>query len=534
MKWLASLGLATFFALLTALGLVSFPGHTFLLSDTQIYLPLFAHLKDPSLLRNELILQGAHLSYTIYDEVTLGLNALTTADFETVLVAQQAVFRWLGLWGAYWLARACGLGAAASVLVSSTLWLGAFVLGPAVITTEYEPVPRGFAVPLVVFSLGAMAKGRRWWAASALALAFLYHAPAVWPVLLIALFLRDRRIGIAIAGAALLLFGLAKLQPGVVQSQPFFSLLDASHRQIMQTRAAYNWISLWQPRFIWMYLLTGGLALLSYRRLRDVIPAALKPYCLWLPVIGLATMPLSYLLLEGVGWALFPQIQPMRALLFCHLLCQWLGAVAAARAIQEKRWIEAMAWLIVPLSLALRGDLLEFKPGDWQNEAILAFCLVLCAFVAYRWPRREFAFLLALALPVAYGEGFRARTYRPLENQALGDLSQWASMRTPKDSVFLFADLGRRLEPGIFRARANRAVYVCWKQGGQVNYFPQYALVWWERWSNLLAKGHAKMDYADLRRRGVQYLVLSSDAAKEDIAPVYASPNYRVYDLGPR
>jgi hypothetical protein len=534
MSWPARAILSAFFALLTAAGLIHFPGHTFLMSDTQIYLPLFAHLEDPSLLNKELILEGAHLSYTIYDEVTLGLRAATGLDFESVLLAQQALFRWLGLWGAFLLARACGLGLGASVLSSSILWLGVLLLGPAVVTTEYEPVPRGFAVPLVVFSLGALASGWRWWGAAALAVAFLYHAPAVWPLVLVALFLRDRRTGAAMLAAGALLFALAKLQPGVIQSQPFFSLVDTAHRQIMQTRASYNWISLWQPRYIWMYLLTGALALLAYRRLRQEIPAAARPYFLWVPLIGLATMPLSYLLLEGMGWALLPQIQPMRALLYCHLFCQWLGAIAAGRAAQLGRWWEAASWLLIPLSLSLRPDLLEFRPNDWRNEAILAALALACAWVATRWPRRELAFLLALALPLAYGEGFQARTYKTLENQPLRDLSQWASTRTPKDSVFLFADLGRRLEPGIFRARANRAVYVCWKQGGQVNYFPQYSNVWWERWTQVLAPGHAKMDYADLRRRGVQYLVLTSDTAKEYLTPVYVSPKYRVYDLASR
>ena len=62
MKWRQCLALSAVFAALTALGLLVFPGHSFLLSDTQIYIPLFEHLRDSRLLNSDLILSGAHLS----------------------------------------------------------------------------------------------------------------------------------------------------------------------------------------------------------------------------------------------------------------------------------------------------------------------------------------------------------------------------------------------------------------------------------------------------------------------------------------
>jgi len=99
--------------------------------------------------------------------------------------------------------------------------------------------------------------------------------------------------------------------------------------------------------------------------------------------------------------------------------------------------------------------------------------------------------------------------------------------------MFLFPDLGRRPEPGVFRARASRAVYVCWKQGGQVNYFPKYAEIWWERWSQLLAPNHPALNYADLRRRGITHLVFTKEVPAEDLPPVYFSPAFRVYQLNP-
>ena len=53
---------------------------------------------------------------------------------------------------------------------------------------------------------------------------------------------------------------------------------------------------------------------------------------------------------------------------------------------------------------------------------------------------------------------------------------------TPKDAVFQFGDAERRLEPGVFRARAKRALYVDWKAGGQVNFLQPFAMLWAERW----------------------------------------------------
>ena len=533
MKWRQSLALSAVFAALTALGLLVFPGHSFLLSDTQIYIPLFEHLRDSRLLNSDLILSGAHLSYTIYDEVSLALNRTLGFSFEQVLFGQQFVFRWLGYWGAFWLARACGLPLAASVLTSTLLWLGAFVYGPAIITTEFEPVPRGFAVPLVVASLGALAVGHRNASAVLIAIAFLYHAPAVWPVLLIALILRDWRTLSTVAGAAILLLSFAHYQPGTVQAQPFFSLIDPVHREILQTRAAYNWISLWPWQYWAQYLLTASLALAAFARVRTTLPPAVQPYFRWMPLIGLAMMPISYLLLEQLGWALFPQVQPMRSLLYCHLFCQWLAPLAAWREIKDRNWSRAACWMIVPLSLSLRGDLLNIPPDGWWKQALLLVVLFAAVYIAAKWPRREWAWAACFLVSLFFGDVLNARAYKPIASSALDALAVWAKDRTPTDSVFLFGDLGRRLEPGIFRARSTRAVYVCWKQGGQVNYFPQYAQIWWERWRALLAPNHPPLDYNDLRRRGIHYLVLTTQNPTKEIPAVYASPGYRVYQLNP-
>lgn len=523
--------LGAVFAVLTALSWISFPGHTYLISDTQIYVPLFEHLENSRLLPGELILTGAHLSFTIYDEVTLGLRSLTGLDWEWLLFAQQWLFRWIGYWGIYWLARSSGLGLAGSVLTSAVMGLGAFVYGPSVITVEYEPVPRGFAVPLLMAALGSLALDRPGRGGMFAGLAFLYHAPATWPILLIAVVYRRWKFLLPVVGAMGLLAILAAAQTGSMPSQPFFSVIDEATRKIQQIRAPYNWVSLWPAKWIWLYPLSAGLTVLALRRIGNRLPEGVRPFLLWMQPIGLLTIPLTYVLLEKAGWALLPQLQPGRAVLYCHLFCQFTGMVAAALEMEDKRPLRAFLWLIAPLSLALNGDVWDlWTLRPWQPAILLG--LTMAGLWCYqRWPRPALVWAGSLLVAVFCGEAFGARNYIPLETPELTALSRWAEGNTPLNATFLFPDLGRRAEPGIFRARAERTVYVCWKQGGQVNYFPAYAKEWWARWREILVPGHAKLDYEDLRRRGIDVLVLTKDQPKEPLPLLHTEGKYRVYAL---
>src|ERR1035441_10884281 len=72
-------------------------------------------------------------------------------------------------------------GTIAAVLVAAICSLGATILGPAVLTTKYEPPPRAFAVPLLICALGLAAHRRDLAAGAAAAAAFLYHPPTALP-----------------------------------------------------------------------------------------------------------------------------------------------------------------------------------------------------------------------------------------------------------------------------------------------------------------------------------------------------------------
>jgi hypothetical protein len=74
---------ATLFAgvLLIALLTYYFPGHTYLHQDTQIYVPMFERIWDPSVLAKDLSATRPHTTFTIYDETALALRYLTGQSF---------------------------------------------------------------------------------------------------------------------------------------------------------------------------------------------------------------------------------------------------------------------------------------------------------------------------------------------------------------------------------------------------------------------------------------------------------------------
>src|SRR5437588_12435960 len=102
---------------LSVLGFFGFPGHTFLQSDTQIYVPMLEHIWDPSTLARDLVATRPHLSYSLYDEIAIALRWLTHSSFYSVLVAQQLVFRALQIFGVYLLALSIPLQRKFALLV---------------------------------------------------------------------------------------------------------------------------------------------------------------------------------------------------------------------------------------------------------------------------------------------------------------------------------------------------------------------------------------------------------------------------------
>ncbi len=124
--------------------------------------------------------------------------------------------------------------------------------------------------------------------------------------------------------------------------------------------------------------------------------------------------------------------------------------------------------------------------------------------------------------------------YPRLETTELLALADWARASTPQQALFLFPDSGKTLDPGIFRARSLRGLYVDWKSGGQVNYFPEFSRIWWTRWVET-GSGRWRVtreDFLKLTAMGVDYVVLKKPIA--GAMPQFTSARYFAYATSSR
>src|ERR1019366_5634814 len=124
------------------------------------------------------------------------------------------------------------------------------------------------------------------------------------------------------------------------------------------------WISTWPAALVVHPLTLFAILLSAFVRIRRENPLELRVPVLGLGILGIASMPVSWLLLEHWRWALVPQLQPMRALLFVALMMQFLTAAAGVKA---RRPLEAAAWFALAF-------LIPLQPLAW-NRVVLAVAL---------------------------------------------------------------------------------------------------------------------------------------------------------------
>ncbi len=528
---LAALALAAF----TLLGYSVFPGRTWLQSDTQIYVPILERQFDPTLFARDEIALRPHVKFTFYDEITVALRRWTGAGFREVLAAQQLVFRAIGVTGAFLAALALGLPAPGALAAAGLFGLGAVINGPAVLTLEYEPVPRGFAVLALMLALG-LAMHRRWmWAGFVAVIATLYHpttSAPFWVCLLLHWrYAHDRREGIAlelsVAAAAAGLAVIALLQPFGADRQVMLGRIPPELEQIQKYRGAYNWISLWPAGWLWQYPLLAALGFAAWRRLRGWMRPEARFLSAALISYGLAMIPLQWLLLDIGKWVLMPQFQPARAVLWVAVMAELLSMAAAWKAAIEKRWTEAAAWLLLAFLLPSAGaaPIVEL----WKHPERLAAAAAAAgvAFTGARWPR--LAAVAAMAAFLVIPRVGRLELYPKLHSPELEELAGWARASTGKNDVFLFADAGRSLEPGVFRARALRALYVDWKSGGQANLLRDYGYEWKRRWEAVREARPPLLGLEEYARLGIDWMVVSPDNAPAGKLPAFRNARYAVF-----
>lgn len=510
-------------AALTLLGFFWFPGHTWLQQDTQIYVAILEHLRDPSTLARDIVATRPHVSYTVFDEIALALPF----DLKTVLQAQQALFRLCALAGVFLVALRLLHDQWKALLVAAIFGLGAAIRGPEVLLLEYEPVPRGFAVNLLFLALGLVAWEKWWWTGIAAGLAFLYHPPTAMPFLAVGVFawLVARRLPdaehllIPLGAAIIVLFLAAKFQRGEREAQHLFEFIDPDLEKLQRMRANYSWLSMWQPYWWWHYPIYGAISLGALWRLRKEIPKPLALFGDGLTLFGLLMLPVSWVLQETLKWSAMSSYQPARAVLLCSSLAIVFGAVAAFRA---PRWWESFLWLLPVYLIPVNTKMFT---TDWDGPRavlVVAFAGLSTAALHYRALLPVAALAPFLLIPT-WGH---VQNYPRLHSPELREAAEWARTSTPKDAVFLFAGFAKSNVAGIFRADAGRALYVDWKGGGQVNLLKQFAVEWWARWQAAAPERYdPRKDYGAL---GIDFVVIPQAKLPPAANPAFRNGTYAV------
>jgi hypothetical protein len=532
----------------TWLGFQVFPGHTYLQSDTQIYLPILERMDEPGYLSRDLVATHPHVSYTIYDEVALSLRRALQLDFEKVLVAQQILFRVLGFLGIYLFATAAGLSAMEAFLTSALLHLGGALLGPAVLVVEYEPVPRAYALSLIFLSLGLFSQRLPLLAGFAAGLAFLYHPPTAapfWAVVLLC-YLFDRHIRplarstfVALVVAVLLLANLAQLQPGVVEQQRLFGYLSSSLAAILHIRTRYVWVSLWAGHDIWSYLTLYVCGVWATTSIWASLNRPSRWFLVTLPFVGIASVPVSFILLEQLGLAVIPELQPARLLVFTVVCASLACSIAGIQAARECRRMEAFLWFLPVLAVPINTRVLDLLVlTSWPAVRLFGLWLALAAclmwvLVSTGQHRRPLIRGAALAVPVLAMFLLPlagVSNYPRIDKRPVEDLARWAETNTWGSSVFLFPDAGHGLAPGIFRALCRRALWVDWKSGGQANYFESLGQEWWSRFQQTMDGPFTAARLQGMLDLPIDYYVLRQQNRLASPKPVFENEVYAVYD----
>jgi len=511
-------------AVFTLLGFFFFPGHTWLQQDSQIYVAIFEHLRNPGLLDRDPVATHPHVTYTLFDEAARVLREALGTDFHLGLTLQQIALRWAGLIGVFLLALRLGLNRWGAVFAAASFGLGAVIFGPSVLTVEYEPVPRGFALPLLLLACGYAAH-ERWRAAGlAAALATLYHPPTTAPfwlagMLTAASCLRDeraRQLLAPLAGAAAILVMAAHFQQGEKEAQILFGFIDPELERLQRWRASYNWPSLWPGYWLVYHPLLGGFCAAALWRLRERMDRTLVWLLGSLGAIGLGSVAVQYVLLEQFHWTMIVSFQPGRGVLFCTVLATVLGTAAAWHA---PGFAERLVWMTPVFLLPVAG---AFTP----RAAAVGATLAVVAAALRRFPPALPA--LACAAIFLFPTVGQVNNYPALHTDELRELAEWARKNTEADAVFFFAGANHDLAPGIFRVRAQRAIYVDWKGGGQVNLLREFGLEWWRRWQAAHPQTFSPDDVPALGALGIDFLVLKPAQLPANRPAVFRNARYVV------
>jgi hypothetical protein len=273
---------------------------------------------------------------------------------------------------------------------------------------------------------------------------------------------------------------------------------------------------------------------------------------------------------EGILWV-------MSALAFVvdQYLLLWLWPVLGLESIKgillegshfrrRKFWLRASCFIVQGLAVfwALKSKPFGFNglsPKSLTELAIL-LGLALFLFVFLRWFKQKkmtpdaeesvtrlstelhtlrnstgsrvnvplLAYVLAVFLLVP---AYLRNPWHPADPANVYELADWANRNTPVDSVFLFPDAGRSKVSGYFRYRSQRAIYVDWKGGGQVNFSRRFAREWWHRWQTSMSESQPLGSGYRLTGLPVDFVVTKAQNRLLELPLVYQTASFNVYRI---
>lgn len=523
-----------------------FPGHSYLQGASQIYLPVLERLDTSGYLSRDLVATHPHVTYTIYDEITLFLREAGRLKFDTALKAQQAACRAAALIGVFLLVLSTGLGDVLAFTIAVLLNLGAVLTGPAAELVEREPIPRAFAFAFVLLALGLIAREKPLMGGLAGGIAVIYHPATAAPfwLLAIAIFAFDRHLRPLLRPAltillifCLLLANLSQLQPGVADPQPFFGKLSPQLAQLQQYRTKYVWVSLWAGKEIWHYLAIWVCGIWATVRIWGTLNRQMRWFLVALPAYGILSVPVSYVLLERLRWSLIPEVQPARALLLTVALSSVCCGVAGMRAASTRKNWEACFWFLPVFAIAINVDVLNLLRFTQKTNFMQSMlCVALAWGLAYSVRRfgvtkwKPVMLLIPLAAVFAIPGIGGVEHYPKIDPAPIRELADWAEQSTWGSSMFLFPDAGHELYPGMFRAESRRALWVDWESGDLVDYFESAGVEWWNRWRQTMDEPYSPGRLPNALSFPIDYCVLKRQNQLAGIKPVFANAAFVVYD----
>jgi hypothetical protein len=517
-----------------------FPGHTYLHSGTQIYLPMLERMDSPGYLSRDLVATNPNVSYTIYDEVTLFLHREARLGFQRALEGQQFIFRLAGLIGVFLLARATGLADMFSLLIAGLVNCGALLSGPAVYTVNTEPVPMAFACGATLLAAGLLATAKPLLSALAGAIALLYDpiiAAPFWAIVVLAFFFdREcrkmlRPILPILLVSVLLLANLAQLQPQMATDQTLFARLSARAAELQQSRTPYAWFFPWRHE-IWQYLALAVFGAWAAARIWPRLNRLTRWLVAGMGLAGIVSVFCTYLLVDCAWLAIAAALQPSRMLVFTVLFTSLLCALAAMEAVTRRRRWEALGWFAVVAALPVNAQLFDllriFESGHAAGFALCVALAVVLTCAAHSKRLIPIAFLATiLALAAIDGDQlFPSDESR----KSVIELATWAEQNTWGGSLFLFPDAGRELYPGVFRARSRRALWVDWKSGMLAASFQSVALEWFDRWQGSMEGGFSRKRLENMLPLPIDYYVVKSAHRMPGIRTAFQNQEFYVYD----